>query len=505
MKCFFVLLAILSFQAFSASSQSADLEGHIVRHYGSKRPYIIFNNSSRDCISCRGALSNSLERLKQEHVDLRRVHIVSDNRLMELFYSKYEDIYKDVVKEYDKALSDALAVDGKNKAYLLSADTLEIFSLPLTNEALVRISRSINQNPDPQPANTYRLVNQVAIKDTLFERSQLSFSSSGRNIVAFNADFQIGLALKNGRPYYQEPKLSDATLSRLYELLGKYNKVKFQSIPETRKSHKLVTMPAAFVHEYSMEGDACYVAFKFNSCFEEPETDDSTIRIGVMGQYFVGKFDLGKTTDVLDISNCKSYSWLDSVGYGGLFYYPEINYPILIDEDTILVRVMGSDSNGNPVDTNGISYASMLLVPGKKARLLNLYRRSDVQTSDYIVGRDGSGHPVLFDQQTKSFTFLNKEKGSLAMDNLGSFDSIKRLLDFYISGDEITMVGTTNDDRQFTAVLTLDGKCQIENLVSDTKVQGARFGGADLYTFSNNPIKRELTFNRYSKAVRRSN
>lgn len=479
----FTFLILIASHSITGATNADSLVSSIIKI---PKPFLIINVTSTDCISCRGAASKTLEDLKK-HIASDKVVLLSDDKMMEIYFKKYLGIYGNFKTYINKELSQALTDNAKSKLCLVEEKGTSIYSIPL-NESKIKEIASVIESNTTNKKNGSSLLTNFQIKDSLFKTENIFFEAQRNIYLLYNDQYQIGLLGSDGEGQYLEPTIEDSTINLLYGLLSKYVSHDFLSDSESKQVLLPLTMPTVYIKSYRFSENKCYVLFKLNTVFEQPRIKETERKVGVFGRFFFGEMSINgmSNKNMLNVSECAAYSWLDTTNYGDDLYMPLVDKGFEVNNDTVFLPVIRTDNKGNHLNDLEINVAKYKFSPNGKLIFTGVFQNHAINKPDvYSIRKEYNGVPVILNKRRKSVIFINSKKELLLNDYIKERDSLTAIFDIIVNGENLIIIGNNVKKENVQGIFDLkNNTLSLKKLNDLPPFSDAVFFNNSLYTYT---------------------
>jgi hypothetical protein len=491
------LLSIVCLPAFAIN-----LDSLLNNKITVSKPYLILNVTSTECITCRAAAVNVLNKIKGA-VDNKKIILLSDDKNMNIYFKDNKDIFGDYQTVFDRSLSRLFARGGPSAtACVVGNDSVHIFTLVKANNDTIKFIKSLLA--EKVTGNNKRMV----VHDSVIRNSS-QFYFHKKNVLFLNTQFQVGLSYNIGSNTVGTKRLqcNNQTIERL---LGIWRKDKENNHLSTaditnallkKKGVAPVTVNAINLRD----GSACFKLYATSISVSENKQDTT---IMILANLFLAT-DLLLGSDPLNLNDYRSFSLLGPV--------PDVNdtlnplgYDYELSNDRFYVPYWNSRGstyrvqNGRKImNVTDVRIAELNFKNNDAVGKVNVYSIKDGAKGPgkFFFRLSDNGLPLVVSKTNKSINFSGKDKrllfNELVFENA---DTVNNIFDIASTGNVLKLVAVTTSGVFVKGTYDLaTGKVQLEKLDNKNVVyDNLAIDGNDILAFRKNEEENELILDQFT-------
>ncbi len=466
-----------------------------------ERPYLILNITSGECITCRTAAVNILNKITKT-IAKSKIILLSDDKNMNIYFKENEEIFGGYQTVFDKRLSRLLSNGGPSAtACLIGIDSMHCFTLTKANNDSIAYIRTVLSG------KTTGGKKRIIIQDSITRSaSRLYFD---KEICTFlNTQFQVGLLynIGSGVTTYIHEKCSDETMGGLLGILGQngYNGLSTAAMSDALLKKKGVSpaiINAINLHDRRM----CFKAYATSISVSE-NLQDTTIK--VLANMFLAK-DLMQGSDPLNVDNYKSFSLLGSVVDNNDTLTPLIGDYEFANDHYYMPYWNSKGSiykiqNGRKINkATDVRIVEMDFDNNKHARRVHVYSIQEGKDGpgNYYFRVTDAGLPVVVSKTNKTINFLSENKRTSFSEFIyEAGDTVTNIFDITCNDNLLKFVAVTGKNNFVKGTYNiLTAKIEMYKLDNkDIVYDKMRIDGDNILAFRKNENENELILDQFA-------
>lgn len=447
---------ICSLSVYKAAADSVD--SLLSASVPLKRPYVVLNITSTDCIACRSMGMTVLKSLSGDKYK-DRIVIVTDDKGMRPYFKDNSSIYGKYPVVYNRKLSAALSIGPLSTVALVQPSDVHPYLFANVNKDTLNYMAAVLGAVTPYQ--------RFAIPDSLL--SGLSAIQANDNaVLLINDRVQLGLLYNRakGTVQYLQPSTTDAAAEAVYDIFRKEGGKNLFPAAEVRKTVGRIGMSMVTICKADMvTGTAMFRLFNMQQDTTITGTD-TNINCRMHNPNLLAS-GLKKGADPFNIASYSSCIPVDSVHFRDKCYMPTSVIAYEAGNDHFLFPVANYE-NGRKVNYNGKEVnvttdmcIAMMKVVDNKTQCQKVWpiEGYDGIEAGLVYFRTGEkGLPVLVNNSLKTLSFPERAVSIPYATLADGRDTVAYLYEVSVSDSGIKFAALTTGKVAVAGYFDLVGK-----------------------------------------------
>ncbi len=492
-----LMVVVLNLLA-AMNALASNLDSTVCAKLNRSKPYIIINIPSTECITCRVAAANIIAKTTDKAFR-DKIVLLSDSKNMSFYYNQFPAAYDNIPKIYDKNLSDMLSRGPFSTISLVTDAKIQTYQLTKINSDTINYFNSV--------------ITQAAfgarqkIDDSVFsDVSRLFFNRD--QVYLFNDQFQVALSynLKTKKSEYVQPKIAEAEVNSLYQLLAKNGVEKLTDAKFARQSFIQDGLTEVSIYNTDLTSNSALFKLYTNSM--EGIHGNDTILVATPEVFLA--LNTANPKNAYDLSQYEDYIWLDSIHYNNMVLDPLISVfnHKKVNDDIFMPYWDADHSVMKKIDGKDVFFATEAYIvklskqPNKKAKMKDIYKIAEAKdgpgTYKFYISDDG--YPIILSKKRNTINLMHtNEVIPFSKFAYSANDTLNKFFDISITHDTLKFVAETSKNFYVKGTYNIKNKTiSVEKINTDIAYQNMKISDNDILACAKDENKNQLIFDMFS-------